>query len=165
MRPSHLRFTLSDIFSQASQPKARHRKKEALFDKEMGVKFPLRVLVAEDNRVNQRVALRILQRLGYHADLAENGLVALNAVVHQPYDLILMDIQMPEMDGLAATEQIRQQIGPDSQPHIVAMTAHALQEERQTIEQVDINGYISKPIDLTELVAALQRDYTERHAH
>lgn len=165
VRPSHLRFTLHEVFSQAAPSKAGKTQKEALFDKEMGVKFPLRVLLAEDNRVNQRVALRILQRLGYQADLAENGRVALEAVAHQPYDLVLMDIQMPEMDGLIATEQIREQIDPESQPHIVAMTAHALLEERKTIEQADINGYISKPIDLAELVAVLQRVYTERHDH
>lgn len=165
VRPSHLRFTLHEVFSQAAPSKAGKTQKEALFDKEMGAKFPLRVLLAEDNRVNQRVALRILQRLGYQADLAENGRVALEAVAHQPYDLVLMDIQMPEMDGLIATEQIREQIDPESQPHIVAMTAHALLEERKTIEQADINGYISKPIDLAELVAVLQRVYTERHDH
>lgn len=163
VRPSHLRYALSKIFSQ-SAPERRPRSRAApSFDRELGAKFPLRILLAEDNRVNQRVALRILERLGYSAELAENGRLALEAVLASPFDLVLMDIQMPEMDGLTATQHIRQKLPPTTQPHIVAMTAHALIEERKTIEMADINGYLSKPINLDDLAALLRRVYEERH--
>ena len=163
VRPSHLRYALNKIFSQQTSGSRPRSRAAPVFDRELGVKYPLRILLAEDNRVNQRVALRILERLGYSAELAENGLLALEAVLANPFDLVLMDIQMPEMDGLTATQHIRQKLPPTAQPHIVAMTAHALVEERKTIEMADINGYLSKPINLEALAALLRQVYEERN--
>jgi CheY-like chemotaxis protein len=102
------------------------------------------------------VALRILERLGYRADVAGNGLEALEAVQRQPYDLILMDIQMPEMDGVEATQQIRDLLPPQKQPYIVAMTAHALVGDRERYLNKGMDGYISKPVHIEDLIEVLQ---------
>lgn len=162
VRPLILKDKLSKIFSQAAPEKEPRSSTKSLFDTELGSKYPLRILLAEDNRVNQMVATRILQRMGYSADLAENGLIVLEAVKAKPYDLILMDIQMPQMDGLAATAQIRADLPAIDQPHIVAMTAQVLTEERATIEMADINGYVTKPVNVQELAVVLRRVYNER---
>jgi PAS domain S-box-containing protein len=120
------------------------------------VALPLRVLLAEDNLVNQKVGLRILERLGYRADVVANGLEVLDALNRQPYDLILMDIQMPEMDGLEASRYIREHYPEKSQPVILAMTAHAMVGAREMCLAAGMDGYISKPIRIPELVEALE---------
>jgi CheY-like chemotaxis protein len=116
------------------------------------------VLLAEDNAVNQKVALLILAKLGYRADLAANGLEVLDAVDRQPYDVILMDVQMPEMDGLEAARRIRAST-PDSalRPFIIALTANAMQGDRELCMEAGMDDYITKPIKLDELGAALGR--------
>jgi signal transduction histidine kinase/DNA-binding response OmpR family regulator len=114
---------------------------------------PLRILLAEDNIVNQKVALLILQGLGYRADVANNGREVLTAVKNRGYQVILMDIQMPEIDGLEATRQIRQQ--PLEQPYIIAMTAHALHEFQEKCLQAGMNDFITKPVRRSEIQAAL----------
>ena len=91
----------------------------------------LRILLAEDNAVNQKVALRILDKLGYRADVATNGLEALEALERQPYDVVLMDVQMPEMDGLDASRRICERWPDESRPRIIAMTANAMIEDRE----------------------------------
>jgi CheY-like chemotaxis protein len=118
---------------------------------------PLRILLAEDNVINQKVATRLLARIGYRADVAANGLEVLTSLRRQPYDLILMDVQMPEMDGLEATRQIRQTLQAGEQPHIIAMTANAMKEDRQICLDAGMDDYISKPIDPQALADALQR--------
>jgi PAS domain S-box-containing protein len=115
---------------------------------------PLRILLAEDNDVNQKVALQMLKRLGYHADVAANGLEVLKALESQPYDVILMDIQMPEMDGIDAAQRIRER-WPNG-PKIVAMTALALEGDRERLIQAGMDDYISKPIQIEELRSALE---------
>jgi PAS domain S-box-containing protein len=123
--------------------------------------YPLRILLAEDNVVNQKVALHLLQRLGYRADVAGNGLEVLEALRRQAYDVILMDVQMPEMDGLITTQQIRQEWQPRLRPYIIAMTANAMQGDRQTCLDVGMDDYLSKPIRIEALMRALhqaQRD-------
>jgi PAS domain S-box-containing protein len=117
----------------------------------------LRILLAEDNAMNQKVALRMLERLGYSADVASNGLEALAALERQPYDVVLMDVQMPELDGLDATRRICEQWPPESRPHIVAMTANALPEDREACFAAGMNDYVAKPIRVDELAAALKR--------
>ncbi len=111
--------------------------------------FKARVLLVEDNPVNQRVALLMLERLGLSADVAANGLEAVAAVIRSPYDLILMDVQMPEMDGLEATRRIRAMPGP--QPRIVAMTASALDSDVLACREAGMDGFISKPVRREEL--------------
>ena len=116
---------------------------------------PLRLLLAEDNEVNQKVTLRMLNKLGIRADIAANGLEVLQALERQPYDIVLMDIQMPEMDGLEATKFIRQLWPGDESPHIIAVTAHALEGDRQRCLDAGMNDYISKPMRIEELIGAL----------
>lgn len=118
--------------------------------------LPLRILVAEDNLVNQQVALHLLQRMGYRADVAGNGLEVLEAISRQPYDLVLMDMQMPEMDGLTATRQICQ-MELAERPKIIAMTANAMLGDRELCLEAGMDDYISKPIRVQELVQALRK--------
>ncbi len=116
---------------------------------------PVRVLLAEDNPVNQRVALRLLQHLGYEADLAANGLEALRAAQSKDYDLVLMDIQMPEMDGVQAARELVRRRGDSPRPRIVAMTANAMPGDRETYIAAGMDGYVAKPIQIEELAATL----------
>jgi len=116
----------------------------------------LRILLAEDNAMNQKVALRLLERLGYRADVATNGLEALAALEREPYDVVLMDVQMPELDGLEATRRIRAR-WPDRRLHIVAMTANAMAGDRDACLAAGMNDYISKPINPAALAEALAR--------
>jgi PAS domain S-box-containing protein len=117
----------------------------------------LRILLAEDNAMNQKVALRLLEQLGYRADIASNGREAIEALERQPYDVVLMDVQMPELDGLDATRQICERWPEETRPHIVAMTANALPEDREACFAAGMNDYVAKPIRSEELVAALKR--------
>ncbi len=117
----------------------------------------LRILLAEDNAMNQKVALRLLEQHGYRADVATNGVEAIEALERQPYDVVLMDVQMPELDGLDATRQICERWPEETRPHIVAMTANALPEDREACFAAGMNDYVAKPIRAEELVAALKR--------
>jgi CheY-like chemotaxis protein len=125
-------------------------------DRQFGEQMPLRVLLAEDNVVNQRVALRMLEKLGYRADLAANGIEVLEALVRQPYHVVLMDVHMPEMDGLEATREICRQ-WPERRPRIIAMTANAMQGDREECIAAGMDDYISKPVQRADLKAALER--------
>ncbi|MBO9998800.1 MAG: response regulator [Cyanobacteria bacterium SID2] len=116
----------------------------------------LRILLAEDNATNQKVALRILERKGYRADVAANGLEAIEAVRRQTYDVILMDVQMPEMDGLDAARQICREFPPTERPYIIAMTANATAEDRQRCLDAGMDDYLTKPIRIPALVQALE---------
>ena len=126
-------------------------------DATMGQTHPLRILLAEDNVVNQKVAIRILERMGYRADVAANGIEALEALHRQPYDVVLMDIQMPEMDGVEATKRIMAEWDEEKRPHIIAMTANALIGDRELYMNAGMNDYVSKPVRITELITALQK--------
>jgi CheY-like chemotaxis protein len=108
-------------------------------------KLPLRILLAEDNHINQKVGLALLGRLGYRADVAGNGREALESVMRQPYDLVLMDIQMPEMDGIEAAQAMRKKLN-DQCPMIVALTANAFQGAREEYLSLGFDDYLSKPI-------------------
>ena len=121
----------------------------------LGEQFPLQILLAEDNAVNQKVALRLLAKMGYRADVAGNGLEVLDALHRQPYDLVLMDVQMPEMDGLAAARCIQRQWPAEQRPWIVAMTANAMPEDRKLCLDAGMDAYISKPVRLEDLQMAL----------
>jgi CheY-like chemotaxis protein len=130
---------------------------ESLFDPTLGRRVPLRILVAEDNAVNQRLVTLSLGHMGYRADLAANGREAIEALERQQYDLILMDVQMPELDGLAATRVIRARYPPAAQPRIVAMTASALPEDRAACLAAGMNDFLSKPVRISDLQSAIGR--------
>jgi PAS domain S-box-containing protein len=117
----------------------------------------LRVLLAEDNAVNRQLALRLLEKLGYRAEIAVNGLEALEALRRQPYDVVLMDVEMPEMDGLEASRCIHREWPGQDRPRIIAMTANAMQGDREICLAAGMDDYLSKPIHLDELAEALGR--------
>ncbi len=127
------------------------------FDAEMGVRMPLSILLAEDHVVNQKLALLMLERLGYRADVVANGLEVLEALERRHYDVVLMDMQMPEMDGLDATRQIRNRWPAGPRPRIIAMTANVLQEDQEACFTAGMDDYLSKPIRVEELVGALRK--------
>ncbi|MDX2212808.1 MAG: PAS domain-containing protein [Oculatellaceae cyanobacterium bins.114] len=122
---------------------------------------PLRILIAEDNAVNQKVLMRLLQRIGYQADIVNNGLEVLDALSTQRYDVVLMDVQMPEMDGLTATQQIHQRWKPHERPYIIAVTANAMRGDREECLQSGMDDYLSKPIRPDKLTHALKQCYQQ----
>jgi PAS domain S-box-containing protein len=132
-------------------------------DAQFAQNLPLKILLVEDVLVNQKIALKILERFGYQADVANNGYEALKALQQQLYDVVFMDIQMPEMDGLETTRRIRAELSRTTQPQIIAMTAHAREEDRQECLQVGMNDYISKPISPETLVTVLKRLRTQQN--
>ena len=117
----------------------------------------LQVLVAEDNAVNQRVALLYLDKLGHNADVAANGLEVIQALERQRYDVVLMDMHMPEMDGLDATRAIHKRWPKEERPRIVAVTANAISGDRETCIEAGMDDYVSKPMTMEELAEALGR--------
>jgi CheY-like chemotaxis protein len=156
IKPSSLFDTMVGIITgQPTRVIERKKAGEIKIDASMGKHSPLRILLAEDNTNNQKLATIILKRLGYQSDLAGNGLEALQAVKRQIYDVVLMDVQMPEMDGLEATRQIRLDLPEAYQPRIIAMTANAMQGDREMCLAAGMDDYVSKPIRIEELVRAL----------
>ncbi|MBC8507059.1 MAG: response regulator [Anaerolineales bacterium] len=143
--------------SRASQVERIASKTEPEYEKDMGVLLPLQILLAEDNLINQKVAIRILEKLGYRVDIAANGLEVLDALERQHYDVILMDVQMPEMDGVEATKRVLEKYSTEERPRIIAMTAHAMEGDRERYLGLGMDDYVSKPIRLPDLIAALRR--------
>lgn len=125
--------------------------------KQMADRLPLRILLVEDNRINQVVATRLLQKLGYEPHLANNGQEALDYLDENSTDLILMDIQMPVMDGLQATAYIHEKYDPENRPHIVALTAHAMPGDREQYLSKGMDDYLSKPLQIDSLIEVLHR--------
>ncbi|MBI5692434.1 MAG: response regulator [Verrucomicrobia bacterium] len=125
----------------------------------IGEEIPLEILLAEDNLVNQKVALRFLDRLGYRADAVANGLEAVTTLENRRYDLVLMDVQMPEMDGYEATRQIRSRLPAARQPKIIALTANAMQGDRELAFAAGMDDYISKPVKMHDIAAAIRRHF------
>jgi CheY-like chemotaxis protein len=157
VKSSQLYDALVGIFAQVEEEErdVATKVEPSPFDTHMGERLPLRILLAEDNAVNQKLALRLLERLGYRADVAANGLEVIEALRRQPYDVVLMDVQMPEMDGLEATRAICREWQRPHRPHIVAMTAGAMKEDREVCLAAGMDDYVSKPIRVEELTDAL----------
>ena len=154
LRQSTLFDTLMTLLVSHSAPLPVALVKPSI-DPTMATRHPLRILLAEDNLVNQKLALRLLSQMGYRADLAANGIEAVESVARQTYDLVLMDVQMPEMDGLEASRQITAKWPPAQRPRIVAMTANAMQGDREECLATGMDDYLTKPIREDALVQAL----------
>jgi two-component system, sensor histidine kinase and response regulator len=136
-------------------PKSLRQNK--IFDPSMAARLPLNILIAEDNIVNQKVAMGVLLQFGYQTDLVVSGKEAVEAVERQKYDLLFMDVQMPNMDGLEATRLICSRMSPSERPYIVAMTANAMKEDRELCLSAGMDDYLSKPIRPEEIKAAIER--------
>jgi len=156
LKPSQLFDTLVSIFPQqgnlVNEPPNRPH-----LETQMAVRHPLRILLAEDNMVNQKLALLMLKQMGYTADVVTNGIEVLSALEKQTYDVILMDVQMPEMDGLEASRQICSRFQRNERPYIVALTANAMQGDRDACLAAGMDDYVAKPIRVEDLVNALNR--------
>jgi CheY-like chemotaxis protein len=133
-----------------------------MFDSAMAARLPLHILVAEDNITNQKVAMGILLSLGYKTDLVVSGREAVEALERQRYDLLFMDLQMPDMDGLEATRLICSRMSRSERPYIVAMTANAMKEDRELCLAAGMDDYVSKPIRPEEIKAAIERGANAR---
>ena len=162
VRPLSLQKAVLQALSGAKTEPERPAERSRL-DHKLAERLPLRLLLVDDNVINQKVASRLLQQMGYRPEIASNGVEAIRALERKPFDVILMDVQMPELDGLEATRRIRQrQQEPDAHPHfkapllIVAMTANAMQGDRDKCLAAGMNEYIAKPVRPEALQAALE---------
>ncbi|MEO6978598.1 MAG: response regulator, partial [Mucilaginibacter sp.] len=154
VKPLHLEKIIISQFQPSiavpqQAPSAQHT-----LSTEFAILKPLNILVAEDNAINQKMILKVLEKLGYQAALAVNGVEVIKMLDEQDYDLILMDVQMPEMDGLEATRLIRKH--HKRQPVIIAMTANAMVEDREICIKAGMNDYISKPVKIDTLITMLR---------
>ena len=158
IKPTILFGIFATIFGNLPHTAARSLKdKGSEFDTGLAERVPLKILIAEDNQVNQKLAQKILQKMGYRSDLAGNGLEAVESVDRQRYDVVLMDLHMPEMDGIEATKLIVKKYPADKRPRIIAVTADAMQGDRELCIAAGMDDYISKPIQIAELQKVLER--------
>jgi signal transduction histidine kinase/DNA-binding response OmpR family regulator len=156
LKPSSLLDTLMEVVAQHPRRADSTETSTPLYESDLGVLLPLRILLAEDNAINQKVAVRMLAQLGYRPDVVGNGLEVLDALARQRYDLVFMDVQMPELDGLETTRRIRRSWHDGQPPRIVAMTANAIHGDRELCLAAGMDDYIGKPIRVDELVRALR---------
>ncbi|WP_170519319.1 GAF domain-containing protein [Ruegeria atlantica] len=156
LRQSQLFDTLVTLFAtEKVRVKPSKLQDKPQTNPDMATRHPLRILLAEDNLVNQKLALRLLEQMGYRADLASNGSEAVESVNRQIYDVVFMDVQMPEMDGLEASRRINKAHSDGSRPRIIAMTANAMQGDREMCLDAGMDDYITKPIRVPVLIEAL----------
>lgn len=156
VKQSQLFDTLASLLTEIKKREQKPAPERTKLDTEFATQYPLRILLAEDNVVNQKLALRILKQMGYRADVAANGLEAIESLARQKYDVVLMDVQMPDMDGLEATQQIVAK-WPEARPRIIGLTANAMQGDREICLAAGMDDYIVKPIRVNELVEALKK--------
>ncbi len=161
LRTTALTHAIATLFNPLAAAAAAAAKKS---ERPIAEEFPLEVLLAEDNAVNQKVALRFMERLGYRAQAVANGIEVLSALENRRFDLVLMDLQMPEMDGLEASRQIRARLPADRQPKIIALTANAMQGDREACLAAGMDDYITKPVKMHEIAAAIRRQFGESTA-
>ncbi|MBD2415497.1 histidine kinase [Nostoc calcicola FACHB-389] len=157
IKQSQLYDVVTRVLGNQPMKASISRSHSPLVDPHLAHRSPLRILLAEDTVVNQKVALLMLQKMSYQADVVKNGLEVLKALEKQPYDVVLMDVHMPEMDGLEATRRICQLWEVNFRPHIIAITANAMRGDREICLAAGMNDYISKPVQLTELAQALSK--------
>ena len=158
IKPSLLYNTLLSVFAGRPVFVSAPRESDDVsrFDRDLGARHPLRILVAEDNTANQKLAILILGKMGYRADVAADGLETLEALERQQYDVVLMDVQMPEMDGLQASRRICARWPKDGRPQLIAVTASAMRGDREECLAAGMDDYISKPISPQALARALR---------
>jgi PAS domain S-box-containing protein len=156
IKPSQLYNALVGVLAESNVSVPLREAQRFEFDTELGQRLPLRILLAEDNAVNQKLAVHMLERMGYRPDTVANGLEVIEALRRGNYDMILMDVQMPEMDGLEATRIVRREFSSERQPFIVAMTANAMQGDREECLAAGMDDYVSKPVQVKELQRALE---------
>lgn len=152
-KSDHLKEVLVRLLRGAPAAPTRHA--SYAIDTTLAARRPLRILLAEDNVINQKVGVCLLERMGYRPDVASNGLEALEAVHRQHYDVVLMDVQMPEMDGLEASRRITSEFGATERPRLVALTANVLKGDQQVCLEAGMDDYLAKPLDLVHLRDAL----------
>jgi CheY-like chemotaxis protein len=155
IKSDHLKEILGRLLG--ASPAAPARRASYAIDTTLAAERPLRILLAEDNVVNQKVAVRLLERMGYRPDVTSNGLEALEAVHRQRYDVVLMDVQMPEMDGLEASRRITSELDALKRPRLVALTANVFKGDQQMCLEAGMDDYLAKPLDLVHLRDALLR--------
>ena len=155
VKPSALHDTVANVLLGTAVPRPA-QPISTTDGRALGERHPLRILLAEDNPVNQKLALRLLGQLSYEAEVAGDGRQAIEAIENGTFDVVLMDVQMPELDGLGATREIRAR-WPDQRLWIVAMTANAMAGDREACFAAGMNDYLAKPIRPAELAAALER--------
>lgn len=156
LKPSQLFNLVVEILAGQERAPELSESPRPLFEADMASRYPLRILVAEDNAVNRHVIRRLLEKLGYTPDLVETGEDVLNALFEREYDVVLMDVQMPKMDGVEATRRIHERFPEDRRPYIIALTAHALDGDREKYLAVGMDAYLSKPVRVESLIEALR---------
>ncbi len=170
VKPRELQTVLGQVLRFRHVPQADPTKFASVFDRDFARRRPLRILVAEDNAINRKVLLLMLGKLGYRADPVANGIEALEGLARQPYDLVVMDMQMPELDGLEATRRLRTHVPATAAPYVLALTANARKEDYHACIAAGMHDFLSKPMRIDDLMAALERAHAwlqveERHAH
>ncbi len=151
---------LLDAICRSANVAAQREKKSSptpTLDAEFASRLPLRILLADDNPINQKVATSVLHKLGYRADVANNGVEVIKALEQKPFDVLFLDVQMPEMDGLECARQITHRWTRDRRPVIIAMTGNALMGDREKCLAAGMDDYISKPVRIADLQGALER--------
>ncbi|HMP81732.1 MAG TPA: response regulator, partial [Verrucomicrobiota bacterium] len=151
---------LLDVLCRAMSVQLQREKKSApvpALDTTLAQRLPLRILLADDNPINQKVGVSVLHKLGYRADVAQNGIEVIQALEHKPYDILFLDVQMPEMDGLECARKISARWTRDKRPVIIAMTGNALMGDREKCLGAGMDDYVAKPVRVSELQTALER--------
>jgi len=154
---SRLLDILISVFTIEEHHKTRHQYDLKQSDKELANKIPLNILIAEDNKINQKLAVNIIESLGYHPDTVENGLEVISNVKKKKYDMIFMDIQMPELDGYETTRHLHRTFDSSQRPVIIAMTAFAMEGDKEKCIAAGMDDYISKPIIIDEIINVITR--------
>jgi CheY-like chemotaxis protein len=155
IRPQQLCKVIVNALKDRTSPVMAEAEIPQKLSTDFAKRYPLEILIAEDNEINQLLTVLVIKKLGYEPAVALNGVEVLEAVSRKAFDVILMDIQMPEMDGLEATRLIRKQL--KTQPVILAITANSFKEDREACLEAGMDGYLSKPIVLTNLVDAIEK--------
>ncbi|MBD5781256.1 response regulator [Pelagicoccus sp. NFK12] len=159
IKPSALIDVIGKSLQSPERAAQSERSAPAKPHAQLGERCPLRILMAEDNKINQKVARLVLNQLSYQIDVANDGLEVLEKLKHERYDVILMDVQMPNMDGYEATREIAKRFPPERRPHIIALTANAMQGDRERAIAAGMNDYLSKPIRPEKVGQALEKAY------